>query len=563
MPRGHAAVYRFSVGARGGALRMVRDFSPTPSFAWTALQTGAYTVAVTAKAGFAATSSVTARMAYLITSRVRGSAPVVTPTTNPLVALYSAPACRAGSLRVQFRPASVGDAPWTSTAAQPCQPGHSLTFIVAGMRAQTPYLLRSALATATGTRTSPPRTFTTGSLPSTLWFPTVTVPLRPRRQSDQNVPLLLHMLTPAVPSVPTSVPNPVATDLAGNVLWYYAPPSSDLTAVWPVSIVPGGTVLLLGRDRSHSRGENVLREIDLAGHPLRETNIDALNAQLAVRRLEPINSLDHEALRLPNGYTAILGTTQRTINLQDVEGAMLLVLNANFQVVWAWDAFDHLDPQQWRPILGGACADSDAGVGLCGSPDPQAEDWLHVNALGWSPQDHDLILSLRHQDWVIKIDYRGGVGDGQVIWRLGLNGDFTLASRDPVPWFSHQHNVYYSDPTTLVVFDNGNTRCTGQSPAHCHSRGQVLALDEIHRQARLVLNVDLGGYSFAVGSAQRLANGNYVFTSGIEGGRGVYAGRSIEVTPNGKVVYVQSVNPAEYRAYRESSLYVGLAPSLR
>src|SRR5205823_4964076 len=126
----------------------------------------------------------------------------------------------------------------------------------------------------------PPRTFTTGSLPSTLWFPTVTVPVSPRPQSDQNAPVLLHMLTPAV----HSVPNPVATDLAGNVLWYYAPPPSDLTAVWPVSIVPGGTVLLLGRDRSHSRGEDVLREIDLAGHPLRETNIGALNAQLAARR---------------------------------------------------------------------------------------------------------------------------------------------------------------------------------------------------------------------------------------------------------------------------------------
>src|SRR5207302_8945732 len=124
-----------------------------------------------------------------------------------------------------------------------------------------------------------------------------TVPLRPRRQSDQNVPLLLHMLTPAVPSVPTSVPNPVATDLAGMVLWYYATPPSDLTAVWPVSSVPGGTVLLLGRDRSHSRGDDVLREIDLAGHPLRETNIDTLNAQLAVRGQEPVYSLDHDALR--------------------------------------------------------------------------------------------------------------------------------------------------------------------------------------------------------------------------------------------------------------------------
>ena len=304
----------------------------------------------------------------------------------------------------------------------------------------------------------------------------------------------------------------------------------------------------------------MLREIDLAGYTVRETNIDAINAQLAVRRLEPIYSLDHDALRLPDGDTVVIGTTQRTINLQDVEGAMLLVLDANFQVVWVWDAFSHLDPQQWQPILGGTCADADGGTGLCAVPDRQAEDWLHANAVGWSPDDHDLLLSLRHQDGVIKINYRDGQGDGQVVWRLGHNGDFTLASADPFPWFSHQHNVYYSDPTTLVAFDNGNTRCEGQSPARCHSRGQVLALDEIHHQARLVLNVDLGGYSFAVGSAQRLANGNYVFTSGIEAVRRGYAGRSIEVAPDGKVVYVQGINTAEYRAYRESSLYDGLAP---
>jgi len=551
---GPAVVYRFSVGALGGPLRVVRDFSPARSFTWTPLQTGAYAVAVTAKQAFTATTSVTASRVYLITSRIKGAAPVVTPTTNPLVALYSAPACSAGQLRVQFRPAVPGDAPWTSTAAQSCQPGHGLTFLVAGLRADTPYLLRSALATATGTRTSPVHPFTTGSLPSTLWFPTFTVPVRPRPTSDQSAPLLLHMLAPIV----QRVPNPMATDLAGNVVWYYAP--SDLTAVWPVSIVPGGTVLLLGRDRYHARGEDVLREIDLAGQPLRETNIDALNAQLTVRGLEPIYSLDHDALRLPNGDTAVLGTTQHTINGQDMEGTMLLVLDANFQVAWAWDGFDHVDPQQWQPILGGTCADSDAGVGLCALPNPQAVDWFHANAIGWSPADHDLILSLRHQDWVIKIDYRDGQGDGQVVWRLGRNGDFALTSADPFPWFSHQHSAAYVNPTTLVVFDNGNTRCQDQSPARCHSRGQVLALDETHHQARLLLSVDLGGYSFAVGGAQRLARGNYVFTSGMEKGRGGYTGRSVEVTPGGKVVYVQGINVPEYRAYRESSLYVGTAP---
>ena len=84
-----------------------------------------------------------------------------------------------------------------------------------------------------------------------------------------------------------------------------------------------------------------------------------------------------------------------------------------------------------------------------------------------------------------------------------------------------------------------------------------------HRRAHLVLNVDLGGYSFAVGSAQRLANGHYVFTSGLERGHGGYAGRSIEVAPDGTVVYVQGINTAEYRAYRERSLYVGIAPPHR
>ena len=217
-PRGHSVVYRFSVGVKGGPLRVVRDFSPAPSFDWTPLQTGDYTVVVTTKEGFAAPVSVTARTTYLITSRVKGSVPVVTATTNPLVALYSAPACRSGHLRVQFRPALVRDAPWTSTAAQRCQPGHSLTFTVAGMRADTTYLLRSALTTATGTLNSSPTTFTTGRLPSALWFPNFTVPVRPHPRSDRRAPILLHMLSPAA----RSVPNPVATDLGGEcpvVLW--------------------------------------------------------------------------------------------------------------------------------------------------------------------------------------------------------------------------------------------------------------------------------------------------------------------------------------------------------
>ena len=49
--------------------------------------------------------------------------------------------------------------------------------------------------------------------------------------------------------------------------------------------------------------------------------------------------------------------------------------------------------------------------------------------------DGNLLYSARHQDWLIKIDYANGAGSGRVIWRLGKDGDFTMRSDDPSPWF--------------------------------------------------------------------------------------------------------------------------------
>ena len=76
----------------------------------------------------------------MVSSRVTGEDAVVTPTLNPLVALYSAPACEHGAIRVWFRPASGPlDAPWTRTNSLPCVPGLSRNFVVAGMLANTTY----------------------------------------------------------------------------------------------------------------------------------------------------------------------------------------------------------------------------------------------------------------------------------------------------------------------------------------------------------------------------------------------------------------------------------------
>src|SRR5262249_12073276 len=153
----------------------------------------------------------------------------------------------------------------------------------------------------------------------------------------------------------------------------------------------------------------------------------------------------------------------------------IVVLDENFQVAWAWDAFDHLDVNR-GPTLGEIVNPGNTDPVDVALPKLPAVDWLHINAVSWSPADGNLVLSIRHQDWVIKIDYRNGAGDGHVVWRLGKDGDFIVSSTDPDPWFSHQHDAHYIDDSTLILFDNGDARRA--SHPNADSRGQVWKIDE-------------------------------------------------------------------------------------
>ncbi len=285
----------------------------------------------------------------------------------------------------------------------------------------------------------------------------------------------------------------------------------------------------------------MLREINLGGDTLRQTNITAINAELAAMGQNSISDFDHEAIRLPNGDTAVIALTSEVINVNGTpttyNGNMVIVLNQNFQVSWAWNAFNWLSTSR-LPTNGEG-----------------PSDWLHANSIGYSPSDGNLIVSLRAQDWVIKLDYANGTGDGHVVWTLGQGGNFTLTAPPGVqsPWFSHQHDVTYINPTTILVFDDGNTRRLTNPNAD--SRGQEYVLNEQTMTATLVVNADLGGYSFALGSAQMLPNGNLAFTSGTLGTPPNYIGQTIEVLPDGTQTFVQQMPGLEYRSYIMSSLY--------
>ena len=374
-----------------------------------------------------------------------------------------------------------------------------------------------------------------------------------------------------------------ATDLSGNVLWYYPHPVGQMTRT-----EAGGKMFVLISHQTNLYN-NVLQEIDLAGNITLQTNVHRINDQLSqmtgpnglARR--PVNQFDHEVRRLPNGNIAVkasdeklvtsatqCGTTNGNPNTCDVLGAQLLILNPNLQIVWAWDSFDFLDVN--RPSsLGEVCQQGHSGCPVIFLA-PKANDWLHANSIQLIP-DGSLLFSLRDQDWIIKINYAHGAGDGRILWRMGYQGDFTMNNPPTSPlcttpvqqqkfaWFTHQHdaNFQYGAQNVLSLLDNGNLRImscdTGGS-----SRGYVLSVDELNRTVTPILIQDVGGYSVGQGTSQLIpGSSNYHFNNGTLN-PGPFT-KSVEITPTGAIAFeMDSQNILTYRSYRMQDMYTPPPP---
>jgi arylsulfate sulfotransferase len=213
---GAAPVYQYKLATTNAVprFRLARDFNLANTLAWGPLQEGSYAVMVTVKSSFAAGDSTSAVVPFVIHSLVSGDQAVVTPTLNPLVALYSAPPCEEESIYVKFRPVSgTNNLPWKTTNKLPCAHGQSRNFLVAGMLANTPY----EMAHVTDDESvSASLFFTTGTPPPSLNFPSFAVLQPPGPRSDLSQDVIYHNFV-ARPQ-PNAV-NLVATDLLGHVEW--------------------------------------------------------------------------------------------------------------------------------------------------------------------------------------------------------------------------------------------------------------------------------------------------------------------------------------------------------
>ena len=413
-----------------------------------------------------------------------------------------------------------------------------MNFYLAGMQANSAYLVAHVITEPTRPTVGPLMQFTTGNIPTAIM--SLSAASQRVLQSSSFSAASDWILLQG----PLNLP-PIATDLNGNIVWYYPQPLNFLTRP-----DVGGRFFGIRNTGTDSSG-SVLRIFDLAGNTIQETNAAAINARLAALGKRQIGVFHHEARRLPNGNIATLATVEQILtDVQgpdpvDVIGDMIIILDPNFQVVWTWDSFDHLDVTR-KAVLGETCRNGGACAHFLAA---DANDWTHANAIQQTP-DGNLLVSLRHQDWVVKLAYENGNGDGHVLWRLGHGGDFIIQSDDPNAWFSHQHDAnFLADNVTLALFDNGNTRRVADPNAN--SRGQVLVVDEENRTVNLLLNQDLAVYSAAVGSAQRLSNGDYHFDAGFVGLSAI----SFEVTRTGNISHAIQAGSPEYRTFRMPDLY--------
>ena len=370
----------------------------------------------------------------------------------------------------------------------------------------------------------------------------------------------------------------VAVNERGEVIWFYRHSVSGLTDIKRVS---NGHLVF-----TDSQGA---AEMDMLGNIHRRwnsANIDR-NASAFATPLY-IDNLHHEIYETTRGTFLTLGTEVRQfpeyptsetnpdarMAPANVVGDTIIDFDRDGRILREWSLFDILDPFRigydslsgiWNQIYSWI-ADG-------------TRDWSHANAVIEDASDDSIIVSLRHQDAVIKVDRQ----TGRLKWILGTPdgwgppwAPYLLTPVGSLQWPYHQHAPMITPQGTILLFDNGNRRHrpTEDLPDRDYSRAVEYAIDEKTMEVSQVWSYGDRGeenfYSSALGDANLmplkqtvLITDGFRVTGGIPDSRW---GRIFEVTHTtpAQKVFELIVRDAPgsnfagwriYRAQRLPSLY--------
>jgi arylsulfate sulfotransferase len=542
---------------------------------------------------------------------------MVQHTGNAQVARYTITPHSAAQVTVEFGPTTgYGLKTWTLADAG----NRPVAILVAGMRADTTYHMRAVVHFADGTSLDDTdHVFTTGHYKKHL-LPHITVQVSGTPQPG------VELVNPSIGSCSQAV----VTDLKGNVLWEYNYPDRDSvfkvqmhkylhagyltlqdwgnwiwklfgrqvsgtptlwdaklwklqppqrrfgTIINPIKPMPNGDFLMVIGLASHALLDSpdgapppdttlALREINLAGETVHNLTMAELNDRLQRMGYHgpTLEMMHHDVTILPNGHLIVIANATRNYTnlpgypgVTRVIGDVLVELDGNWNPVWTWSEFDHLDVNR-HPM--------------------DFPDWTHTNAVVYTKDDGNLLVSVRSQGWVIKIDYENGHGSGKILWRLGNGGDFKLENgNSPVDWNYGQHEpAIFRDQGTgadpdaglfdLGMMDNGNNRImpdgkacgTPKAPA-CYTTVPIFRIDAKAKTATLVFHdVFSKVYSMWGGGVEDLPNGDVeIDLCNNEHDSDVY-----EVTRAASpqtIWHLHAAGTNLYRAERMPSLYPGV-----
>lgn len=286
---------------------------------------------------------------------------------------------------------------------------------------------------------------------------------------------------------PSSAGYTAAYDLNGDVRWYLTTAN-----VWEINRLKNGN-LILSSNRTVEAPYYMagLMEMDLLGKVYHEYVFPG--------------GYHHDVYELDNGNFIVAGNNpSKTV----VEDYVLEIDRESGDVVKEWDLSSLL------PTTAGK------------SENWTEHDWFHNNSVYYDEQNNAIILSGRHQDAVISIDYETGtlnwiIGDS-TNWPEEMQPYFFTPIGDSFEWQWSQHSAKVLPNGDLFIFDNGNNRSKNplnyiQAPDN-YSRGVIYRLntDDMTIEQIYEYGKELGSsfYSPYISEVDYLGDQHYLIHSG-------------------------------------------------
>ena len=239
---------------------------------------------------------------------------------------------------------------------------------------------------------------------------------------------------------------------------------------------------------------------------------------------------------LPNGHALAFAMDPEPFDMSQYGGSpdanaigvVIQELDASKNVVFQWRTWDYL------PV-------TDSYIDIT----TPTVDLIHANAIEVD-NSGNILFSMRHLSSIIKIDRQ----TGNIVWILGgKQNQFTFLNEhesNSPNYFSFQHDVRVLPNGDITLFDNGNQHNPN------YSRGAEYKLNEQNKTATLVWEYrhtpDI--YGFAMGSVERLPNGNTLIGWGL----GSLSGSPVftEIHPDNTIALEFSLpaGQASYRIYK-------------